>query len=336
MNHKYLGTMLIILLAAAGLSSVGQPNLLAPVNAEAGVLEPRAFLPLVFLPNLEPAFIGEPTTGVVPLTVSFTNQSTGGFSASLWNFGDGESSMLPNPSHVYAAAGVFSVTLTISRATSSASLTRADYITVTVPLRNGSFEDGWVDLPPVGTLINQQPNAWSLRWVQPGMPLYDSDDVAGGVPECVHKHSTQLPPDEQLGGVEALILDGEYTYKMFHANQPFGAELEQTSLSLPRGSVWRLKVPILVDLHDSPSDPYMAESGVWVNGIGGWANAAEMGNRNWYTHAIEFSVPSDGEITVLIRVKSKWATPKDFFVDNVSLQMLTYGDVSAASIVEEP
>jgi PKD repeat protein len=329
MNRKSLPVLLIVLMVMVVLGA-DQRSRHPSVRAEGGALEPRAYLPLVLVPALEPSFAAAPTSGMVPLVTSFSNQSSGGYTTSLWDFGDGGTSTLKNPSHIYSSAGVYSVTLTISRGELSASLIRGSYITITSPLRNGSFEEGWVDLPPVGTLINQRPVQWSLSWVEPGTPLYDSGDVvAGGVPECVHKHSTQLPPNEQLGAPEALILEGEYTYKMFHANQPFGAQLVQTISGLSPGSAWRLTAPILADLHpnkDPLTDPYTVESGVWVNGKGGWADASEMGHRNWYNHTVNFSVPSNGKVTVVIRVKSKWAYPKDFFIDAVRVQWLATGD----------
>ena len=55
-----------------------------------------------------------PIQGLAPLTVVFTNTSTGDFSDSLWDFGDGASSSLDNPSHTYTAGGNFTVTLTVS------------------------------------------------------------------------------------------------------------------------------------------------------------------------------------------------------------------------------
>jgi hypothetical protein len=186
-------------------------------------------------------------------------------------------------------------------------------------LENGSFEEGWHDLPPApGSLINQEPREWDLYWVEPGEPLFGSSDTAGGVPECVHKHKDQLPPHEQPGGPDALILDGDYVYKIFHSGEPFGAELSQTVSQLPPGSTWRLTVPIQVHLHGD-TDPNGAESGVWVNGTGGWANGDTMGDRNWYQHEVEFTVPANGAVEIVIRVKSKWPQSKDFFIDDVQL-----------------
>lgn len=52
-----------------------------------------------------------PGTGAVPLTVSFTNLSTNADSY-LWDFGDGTTSTLKNPQHLYTTKGSFTVKLT--------------------------------------------------------------------------------------------------------------------------------------------------------------------------------------------------------------------------------
>lgn len=186
-------------------------------------------------------------------------------------------------------------------------------------LKNGSFSEGWTNLPPTpGFLINQQPNHWQLRWIEPGQSLFGAGDTAGGVPECVHKLADQLPPDEQLGGSNALILAGTATYKIFHGGSPFGAELKQMVTGLTPGTTAVLTAPVLVVLNNE-TDPFGAESGVWVNGAGGWVNGGQMGNRQWFHHTVQFTVPDSGTAEVIIRVKSKWARAKDFFIDGVTL-----------------
>ena len=186
-------------------------------------------------------------------------------------------------------------------------------------LKNGTFTEGWTDMPPAGTLINQQPNGWVMRWIEPGDSLFGAGDKARGVPECVHKLASQLPANEQPGGHDALILAGDATYKIFHAGSPFGVELKQVVTGLKPGSEATLTVPVLAVLYDEP-DPFGAESGVWVNGEGEWVNGSKMGNRNWYRHQLTFTVPQNGTAVIEIRVKSKWQRKKDFFIDGIVLQ----------------
>jgi len=196
----------------------------------------------------------------------------------------------------------------------------SDYVPLTQTVVNGSFEDGWTDLPPTyGFLINQQPVGWQLTWMEPGAPLFESNDVAHGVPECIHKLQEQLPPDEWVGGPKALILDGTTTYKIFNSGASFGAELNQTLTGLPVGKRVKLIVPALAVLYGA-TDPYAAETSVWVNGVGGWKNWQEMGgDRVWYHHIITVTVPANGRLDVTVQVKSKWDAPVDFFVDDIQL-----------------
>jgi PKD repeat protein len=75
-------------------------------------------------------FLATPTSGNVPLTVSFTDQSTGLPNSWKWTFGDGASSTEKNPVHVYNKSGKYSVTLTASNANGSNALTKTSYIAV--------------------------------------------------------------------------------------------------------------------------------------------------------------------------------------------------------------
>jgi PKD repeat protein len=75
-------------------------------------------------------FTASPTRGLAPLTVVFTNTSTGDFTSSLWDLGDGVTSTLTSPAHIYMAAGVYTVTLTVSGPGGIGSLLQEDYIQV--------------------------------------------------------------------------------------------------------------------------------------------------------------------------------------------------------------
>ena len=188
-------------------------------------------------------------------------------------------------------------------------------------IRNGDFSEGWNDLEPTDWfLINQEPIGWKLELLDLGGSLYDDPNTqVRGIPECTHKLSEQLPPNEQIGQKNALILAGNATYKIFSANASFGASLSQTVTGLEPGSSVTVTVPIQVHLHGE-KDMYGAESGVWLNDEGGWVNGYKMGDRKWYVHVVQTTVPANGEVALVIRMKSKWARPKDFFIDNVTME----------------
>ena len=53
------------------------------------------------------------TTGIAPLTVSFTDTSTGDGLKYTWAFGDGGTSTQPNPTYIYEEANNYEVTLLV-------------------------------------------------------------------------------------------------------------------------------------------------------------------------------------------------------------------------------
>ena len=57
-------------------------------------------------PPLVAAFSAAPLIGTVPLTVTFTNESTNADDY-LWDFGDGVTSTLASPNHTYTQPGVY-------------------------------------------------------------------------------------------------------------------------------------------------------------------------------------------------------------------------------------
>ena len=85
-------------------------------------------------------FEGDPTEGVMPLLVSFTDLSTGTIDTYDWNFGDGNTSTDPNPSNEYTDAGLYEVTLTVSGPNGSDTEIKTDYIEVLFPEPVADFE----------------------------------------------------------------------------------------------------------------------------------------------------------------------------------------------------
>ncbi|RME50093.1 MAG: PKD domain-containing protein, partial [Deltaproteobacteria bacterium] len=96
-------------------------------------------------------FVGEPTAGTVPLTVTFTNRSTGSITAFLWSFGDGSTSTEENPTHRYDHAGTFTVSLTVTGPGGSDIEQKTGYIIV----REDTDRDG---VPDISDNCPQDPN----------------------------------------------------------------------------------------------------------------------------------------------------------------------------------
>lgn len=73
-------------------------------------------------------FSAEPVSGKSPLTVAFTDESTGNITEWLWVLGDGNLSDEQNPNHTYEQAGMFSAILTVTGPGGSNSIIKADLI----------------------------------------------------------------------------------------------------------------------------------------------------------------------------------------------------------------
>ena len=78
--------------------------------------------------ELSANFSASPTTGNQPLTVTFTDTSSGIITGWSWNFGDGGTSTDKNPSHTYTSTGTFTVTLTVTGPGGSDTLQKVDCI----------------------------------------------------------------------------------------------------------------------------------------------------------------------------------------------------------------
>ena len=76
------------------------------------------------------AFSASPLSGKAPLTVKFTDKSTGSLTSWSWNFGDKTTSTTRNPVHKYTKAGKYTVSLTVKNAAGSNTAKKTNYITV--------------------------------------------------------------------------------------------------------------------------------------------------------------------------------------------------------------
>ena len=88
----------------------------------------RTIRNVITSPGQDASFTATPMNGTAPLTVAFTDQSTGSIISWLWDFGDGASSTSQNPGHTYTDPGTYNVVLTVSNGT----VTSSDYVCITV------------------------------------------------------------------------------------------------------------------------------------------------------------------------------------------------------------
>lgn len=98
-----------------------------------------------------------PTTGSIPLDVTFTDESYPDILSWEWDFGDNETSVVQDPIHTYNSSGTFSVTLTVTNMFGTDTITKVDYIHVTsVPLN-----------PPTNLIYAVSVNDVMLDWDAP-------------------------------------------------------------------------------------------------------------------------------------------------------------------------
>ncbi|MBP1928166.1 PKD repeat protein [Methanolinea mesophila] len=84
-------------------------------------------------------FNADQTSGIAPLSVQFTDTSTGSPDTWSWNFGDSATSEEQNPTHIFTDVGTYTVTLTVTNAGGSDTETKTWLIKATT-------EDGLVPL----------------------------------------------------------------------------------------------------------------------------------------------------------------------------------------------
>jgi PKD repeat protein len=92
----------------------------------------------VLITILNATFTGTPTSGIRPLTVSFTDVSGGSPAMWNWSFGDGSwfnttDTVARSPTHIYTSTGSYFVNLSVTRDGVTDTLSKAGYITVSPP-----------------------------------------------------------------------------------------------------------------------------------------------------------------------------------------------------------
>ncbi len=90
-------------------------------------------------PTVSADFNAIPTNGTAPLLVQFNDASMGTITNWIWYFGDGDTAMTQNPSHLYTAPGTYDVTLFVQGGTLVDSITKSAFIDVVSSIDNVDF-----------------------------------------------------------------------------------------------------------------------------------------------------------------------------------------------------
>lgn len=101
------------------------------------------------------AFTATPSSGQAPLSVLFSDGSTGQISSRLWNFGDGTTIAAQSPTHVFGAAGSYNVALTVAGPGGSRTATHPVTVTAAPTGGGGSGDErtGVLNIPVGATEV---------------------------------------------------------------------------------------------------------------------------------------------------------------------------------------
>ncbi len=199
------------------------------------------------------------------LEVVFTNYSQNATSYT-WNFGDGTSSTEKDPTHVFAAAGTYEVSLTAKNEDESAVFSKS--ITITDPneaskLLTGETSKTW-QLYRVGTSMGVGPDAAGAR-------TWWSLDNTGSRP-CVYHHSFTFKADGSFVFDDAGLFWGEEA--VFSADGIVGNCFEAIASNM----VNKDGADVSAWLSGTHAFVYnVSEGTITLNGNGAWMGLPQLG-----------------------------------------------------------
>ena len=163
--------------------------------------------PIVVPPaDLQPGFEPSVVAGPAPLTVAFTDTSTGGTLTNWsWNFGDGFASIAQHPEHSFVVPGAYSVGLTVFAGQQSASITQPGLIDVgpygglflesfKAALGQGNFLLPWPLAASGHVAVEGGPDVYTQA--EPGLVHVFERDAGGWALEATLTADDGLPGDE--------------------------------------------------------------------------------------------------------------------------------------------
>lgn len=173
-------------------------------------------------------FSADVYSGETPLTVQFTDESTGTPTSRFWDFGDGKSSTSPSPSHTYTEPGTYSVSLLVGDGIGTSTKTKVDYITAIgtkVIALSGDMNFGNVDLGATATTTLNIANSGNELLTITGIDLplgYTADWISGTIiasgsknviitfvpTEAKDYNGTITVNGDQTGGTNTITVSG--------------------------------------------------------------------------------------------------------------------------------
>jgi PKD repeat protein len=215
-------------------------------------------------------FDSDKREGYAPLEVKFTDVSSGEPESWLWNFGDGETSTVKNPTHVYDSVGVFSVSLTIKKDETENTKTITNMIKVLQALQadfsanprkgdsplNVQFTDESIGVPAA--------NSWSWQFGDGGtsdkqnpMHIYAND----GVYEVTLLVGNGERTDSETKTAYIKVgqpsdLKADFTAEPRTGDSPLSVQFTDISSGSPIQWVWDFGDGTIINREQNPSHIY--------------------------------------------------------------------------------
>jgi PKD repeat protein len=109
-------------------------------------------------------FKATPTSGLLPLTVNFTDKSTGTITGWSWDFGDQQTGTDRNPSHTYTSPGTYTVVLTATNPGGSSTKTISKCVTVYAPAVAGFTASSTTGVAPAAIGFSDTSTGTISKW----------------------------------------------------------------------------------------------------------------------------------------------------------------------------
>ncbi len=203
------------------------------------------------IPDREIMFYADTISGHVPLGIQYTAMSDREVTSWEWNFGDGGTAYVQNPTHTYTKAGCFDVTLTITHDQGSRTLKRTEFIyAIKDSLKAGTVKaDAGQTVAVVIEGRNSEPLSQITIPVEYGGGVglvYDSISLAGC--RTAHFEKKNLKHSDIYNSRVTVTLQARLEASSWTEDLPVGAgPILKVYFTVPPGAPGGAKSDILVD-----------------------------------------------------------------------------------------